>query len=715
MNTQHNVHLWLGGAVMVACLLGPSARNASGETRYWDEVLIGWWNDPDNWSPVGEPVTGDRVRILADLNETRQVLYRTDLEDQIMSSITIDGEGTAGLSQGQDALWTANLIVGENYEGTYQITGGGLLIDAFLVLGEGASSEGALTLAGPDAYVDAGISDYAIIGGLGSGHVDHQNGTFIARRLQIGHDGSGLYELQQGLLDADLLEIGLNDDGTVEQTGGEAIVGENGMTIGLNSLGAGAYNMLGGSLVADHIVLAEDGNGFMLHVNGTVETVDGLSIGADGTHSLPASYRLTSVGELSVGDDLHVGQSSRGDFIVEGGEATVTGLLWVHGPAATHGTLDQTGGTITTPDFMNGGQTDVRGGVFEAETAVNDSSVGLNVFGSGDARINTLTNEGLVSLDGNGYLRGEQTPFGYRLCDFANEGEFIMDDGTFVGHLINNGYFEFNGGDFSAGQLTHNGTIDFTTSLTADRIVNNGDLRVPPGITLSATTTDFAESIVNNGHLVLAGSDISATRGLTNNGWLEGYGRVFGNVQNESIIAPGLEPTQSAVIQISGELTQGPDARITLTVNGTAPSAFDRIVVDQVAYLAGRLDFARTSLYFPQVGDEFIVLEADRIEGEFDEVVYYGPVPDDRRYRMTQTGRRVVIDVVAAGDGNGDGSVDLGDHVVFADCMAGPNARPTPTLAGATAEGCLSVFDHDFDRDVDLEDFGPFSQLLTGP
>ncbi|MCB9849496.1 MAG: hypothetical protein H6817_02185 [Phycisphaerales bacterium] len=66
------------------------------------------------------------------------------------------------------------------------------------------------------------------------------------------------------------------------------------------------------------------------------------------------------------------------------------------------------------------------------------------------------------------------------------------------------------------------------------------------------------------------------------------------------------------------------------------------------------------------------------------------------------------------GDFDGDGDVDLLDHANFEDCLDGPEAAPTPTLPGATAQDCLDVFDSDGDDDVDLQDFDRFQRDFGG-
>ena len=65
------------------------------------------------------------------------------------------------------------------------------------------------------------------------------------------------------------------------------------------------------------------------------------------------------------------------------------------------------------------------------------------------------------------------------------------------------------------------------------------------------------------------------------------------------------------------------------------------------------------------------------------------------------------------GDLNGDTLVTLDDFEMFAACLAGPNALPSPAPPLST-EQCLCAFDFDGDDDVDACDFAGFTRLFSG-
>jgi hypothetical protein len=63
------------------------------------------------------------------------------------------------------------------------------------------------------------------------------------------------------------------------------------------------------------------------------------------------------------------------------------------------------------------------------------------------------------------------------------------------------------------------------------------------------------------------------------------------------------------------------------------------------------------------------------------------------------------------GDFDGDGDVDLADHLKFVECLAGPENAPSPTPP-IPPQKCLDVFDTDADGDVDLVDFAALARTF---
>jgi hypothetical protein len=64
--------------------------------------------------------------------------------------------------------------------------------------------------------------------------------------------------------------------------------------------------------------------------------------------------------------------------------------------------------------------------------------------------------------------------------------------------------------------------------------------------------------------------------------------------------------------------------------------------------------------------------------------------------------------ILADGDYDGDGDVDLDDYVEYYNCAGGPDPGAPPSQA------CLDAFDLDASATIDLADFGVFTVLFTG-
>ena len=73
------------------------------------------------------------------------------------------------------------------------------------------------------------------------------------------------------------------------------------------------------------------------------------------------------------------------------------------------------------------------------------------------------------------------------------------------------------------------------------------------------------------------------------------------------------------------------------------------------------------------------------------------------------------IRIVASGDCNADGWIDVFDFSGFQACFTGPIGSEGPPGYSLGADLCCSVFDDDEDGDVDLTDYAWFRDAMSGP
>ena len=71
-------------------------------------------------------------------------------------------------------------------------------------------------------------------------------------------------------------------------------------------------------------------------------------------------------------------------------------------------------------------------------------------------------------------------------------------------------------------------------------------------------------------------------------------------------------------------------------------------------------------------------------------------------------------ELIAEGDFDADGDVDLDDFTALAEAVAGPNVPPDPSDP-ACVDVCLDAFDTEPDGDLDLWDFAAFQRASTEP
>ncbi|MEJ2093439.1 MAG: hypothetical protein P8X65_14750, partial [Syntrophobacterales bacterium] len=104
-------------------------------------------------------------------------------------------------------------------------------------------------------------------------------------------------------------------------------------------------------------------------------------------------------------------------------------------------------------------------------------------------------------------------------CTFNEQG------GSVIGDLTNQGTFNYTSGDF-ADRLFNYGAANFFGNFTAgDGLANYGTITVNPAITLTLNGT----GLDNSGILNLAGGALAGNGPLTNNSFMSGYGTIAGS------------------------------------------------------------------------------------------------------------------------------------------------------------------------------------------
>ena len=107
-------------------------------------------------------------------------------------------------------------------------------------------------------------------------------------------------------------------------------------------------------------------------------------------------------------------------------------------------------------------------------------------------------------------------------------------------------------------------------------------------------------------------------------------------------VGGSFEPGESAgKLKISGNYTQGSDGKLTIELGGTTQdSQYDRLQVTGTANLDGELHVEFIDGFVPRLGQQFVILTAGSVNGEFSKVT--GPVSGGR-YQVTYNATNVTI------------------------------------------------------------------------
>ena len=478
-------------------------------------------------------------------------------------------------------------------------------------------------------------------------------------------------------------------------------------------------------LVQDDLIL--QGNGELELVNNELNTAVGVTLTHGSEHTIHGRGTInaamvnngTTIGTSSAGIVL-AGNDKSNSALMEG---LASGRVTVEGIALTQtgsGQLIADAGYVDLRDGATvvGGTLACANGGYIANVSGSNTIQDVAIPAGADIRVGgtslnlrgaNLTCDGIITVNYTSALVIEDN------LALEGSGEVILSSGTVSTAadktLTLGGTQSIHGTGYINAALINYGLLmpdsqNFELTPQSPGATNHGTIYVPgPAhimrIYQAALFTQTGGEIIVDGILYVYDAPLDLQGGT-----LTGSGDIYGDVSNAGAT---VEPGASAgTLEINGSFAQGSAGALSIEIAGPTPGTeYDLLDVDAAASLDGELRVEFINGYVPEGGREFVILTASPVTGVF------GTVTAPGRYTVTYNPNNVTFMVIARGDFDSDGDVDLDDYAVFADCMAGPGATPDPILPGVTTEDCLESFDFDPDGDVDLYDFGEFQDGLT--
>ncbi|MCK6456605.1 MAG: dockerin type I domain-containing protein, partial [Phycisphaerae bacterium] len=327
-------------------------------------------------------------------------------------------------------------------------------------------------------------------------------------------------------------------------------------------------------------------------------------------------------------------------------------------------------------------------------TITNEGQIVVNYENAWESRVivdNTLTllGAGMVILNRSGSDAQLSTVAGATLTQAA-------------GHTVR-GF-----GEMNAAMINHGAVVadvvgqSLVVNPQESGVTNQGTFEARLGCTLqlnnAALFTQPGGRIVASGILNVSGAPLSLQGGR-----LLGAGTVNGSVQNTAAV---VEPGESiGTLTVNGSYAQGASGRLELEMAGVIPGAdYDRLAVGGSVTLGGELCVLPVAGYSPPPDQEFVILTASSVSGEFERQA--GPA----RFAVTYNPTNVTIRCIAApGDVNCDSAVDSLDVGAFVIALVNPPAFQ------AAYPGCdMFKADMNGDGQVDGRDIALFLSLLFG-
>jgi fibronectin-binding autotransporter adhesin len=469
--------------------------------------------------------------------------------------------------------------------GDYALAGGGLTLSGgtLTVLGLLDVSGGTLTLtAGTltgSVQVEAGGNLTASGGTLNGDLSDF--GAVTASTLTV----TGNYG-QAGTASLDVSGGSVTVDGSFEEDGGSVLLGsggtlnaDNGVTQtggdlalsgGMMNLGTGAFAQSGGTL---EVASLSSLYAMTMTFGGTV-TLEGGSVTA-----------MTDVEVLSGGALLLEGGTLSGDM---GGVLLDAGATLTASSGTISGSLSNSG-TLTLDDPTTPGTLTITGGYTQV-TGTLDAT-------GGSLTTNSFEEDGGAVVVGSG---GTVTAYGW-----TQTGGDLALSGT--GAVNDNGMFQQSGGTT---EVTGTATLSaYSVSIGGTLTLAGGTIAVGMG----------AVEVDSGGLLLVDSGTLSSSMGgvqVDGGGTLTAYsGTIAGNLSNSGTVNLG-DPTTAGTLAVSGNYTQSVGTLNTY-LGGTASGSYSQLSVGGQADFGGTLDASLSNGFQPAPGDAFTLLSYGSGSGTF--------------------------------------------------------------------------------------------------
>ncbi len=406
----------------------------------------GLWNTATNWTTTASthvvPVNGDTA-ILGTPAGIASVNFNGNYTGVGLANLTIDAITVPAFTLNQTTavnMIATNETLGlTQYGAIYNQTAGNNTVTNTLSLGTAgaAQAEGTYQLSGTGLL----IAGFEVVGASGaningtSSQILQSGGTNnVSNTLKVG-DGSGtlgLYVLSNtGSLNvAGNESIGTSGNGTFTQTGGTNTLGTNsflylaGNAFGLT--GTATYNLSNttgaSALSAGYELFGDNGTAFFNQNGGTNTILANLYLA---TNNGTATYTLNN-GTLST-SVIFVGNAGNGTFNQNGGTVTASLQLNIAALASVAASYSMTNGNLTVGTINqtgnlrvgyngNGTFTQSGGNVSVLGTSINPGNFSVAFAGGNSAN---------YSLGGNGTLSAGQEQIG-----LGGTGNFTQTNGT---------------------------------------------------------------------------------------------------------------------------------------------------------------------------------------------------------------------------------------------------------------------------------------------